>query len=85
VAAHDGLDGLAGLVGVVEGDRADIVVQDVGLDDTVQQRAPDEAKLAVDGCGGAPDVRPLLARVVRQRRVRMLEECDGNWLVGGRD
>jgi hypothetical protein len=36
VAAHDGLDGLGGFVGVVEGDGADVVVEDVGFDDTVE-------------------------------------------------
>lgn len=33
--AHNGLDGLGGLVGVVEGDSAHVVVEDVGLDDAV--------------------------------------------------
>lgn len=78
VAAHDGLDGLGGLVGVVEGDGADIVVQDVGLDDTVQQVAADKAELAVDGCGGALDKGPLLAGVVGQGRVGVLQEGDGD-------
>lgn len=78
VAAHDGLDGLGGLVGVVEGDGADVVVQDVRLDDAVQQVAADEAELAVDGCGGALDKGPLLAGVVGQGRVGVLQEGDGN-------
>lgn len=79
VAAHDGLDGLGGLVGVVEGDGADVVMQDVGLDDAVQQVAADETKLAVDGRGGALDKGPLLAGVVGQGRVGVLQESDGNW------
>ncbi|KFY25027.1 hypothetical protein V491_01926, partial [Pseudogymnoascus sp. VKM F-3775] len=58
VAAHDGLDGLGGQVGVVEGDGADVVVQDVGLDDAVEEVAPDEAEVAVDGGGSAADVVP---------------------------
>lgn len=79
VATHNGLDGLGSLVGVVEGDGADVVVQDVGLDDAVQQVTADEAELAVDGCGGALDKAPLLAGVVGQRRVGVLEEGDGDW------
>lgn len=78
VAAHNRLDGLGGLIGVVEGDGADIVVQDVRLDDTVQQVAADEAKLAVDGRSGALDEGPLLAGVVGQGRVGVLQEGDGN-------
>nr|POF17551.1 hypothetical protein CFP56_12965 [Quercus suber] len=58
VVAHDLLDGLGGLVGVVEGDGGDVVVQHVGLDDAVHEVAPDEAELAVDGGGGAAGERP---------------------------
>lgn len=79
--AHDGLDGLGGLVGVVEGDAADVVVQDVRLDDAVQQLAADEAHLAVNGGGSAADEVPLLAGVVRQGRIGVLQEGDGDWIM----
>lgn len=79
VAAHDRLDGLGGLVGVVEGDGADIVVQDVSLDNAVQQVAADESELAVDGRSGALDKGPLLAGVVGQGWVGVLQEGDGDW------
>jgi len=78
VAAHDGLDGLGGLVGVVEGDLADVVVQDVGLDDAVEEVAADEAELAIDGGSAAADVVPLLSSVVGERGVGVLEEGDGD-------
>lgn len=81
VAAHDGLDGLGGLVGVVEGDSADVVVQDVRLDDTVQQVAADETEFTINGCGSALDKGPLLASVVGQSRVGVLEEGDGDCQV----
>lgn len=79
VTTHDGLDGLGGLVSVVEGDGRNIVVQDVRLDDTVEEPAADEAELAVDGCGSTLDEGPLLAGVVREGRVGVLEEGDGNY------
>lgn len=78
VAAHDRLDGLGGLVCIVERNGANVVVQNVGLDDTVEQVATDEAKLTVDGCSGALDKGPLLAGVVRQGRVGVLEEGDSD-------
>lgn len=78
MAAHDGLNGLGGLVGVVEGDGADVVVKDVGLDDAVEEVAADEAELAVDGGSAATDVVPLLSGVVGERGVGVLEEGDGD-------
>jgi hypothetical protein len=78
VAAHDLLDGVGGLVGVVEGNGADVVVQDVRLDDAVQERAADEAELAVDSRGGAAGVGPGLSVVVGERGVGVLEEGDGD-------
>lgn len=77
--AHDGADGVGGLVGVVEGDGGHVVVQDVGLDDAVQQLAADKAHLAVDGGGSASDKVPLLTGVVGEGRVGVLEEGDGNY------
>ncbi len=73
VLAHDGLDGLGGLVGVVEGDGADVVVQDVGLDDAVEEVAADEAELAVNRGSGTADKVPLVRRVMGKRRVGVLE------------
>lgn len=76
--AHDGLDGLGSLVSVVEGNGADVVVQNVRLDDAVQELAANEAHLAVDGGSGATNEVPLLVGVVRQSRVGVLKEGDGN-------
>lgn len=78
VLAHDGADGVRCLVSVVEGNGADVVVQDVRLDDAVEQVAADEAHLAIDGGSGTADKVPLVGRVVRQRRVSVLEEGDGD-------
>lgn len=78
MAAHDRLDGLGGQVGVVEGDGADVVVQDVRLDDAVEDVAADEAEVAVDGGGGAADVVPGRRFVVGEGGVGVLEvgDCD---------
>ncbi len=78
VTAHDLLDGLTGLVGIVEGNGGDVVVQNMGLDDAVEKLAAHEAKLAVDRGGGATDVVPRFARVVWERGVCVLKEGDGN-------
>lgn len=78
MVAHDALDGLAGLIGVVEGDVADIVVQDVGLNDTVEDVAADKAEISVDGSGGTTGEVPNLRLVVRKGGVGVLQESDGN-------
>lgn len=78
VVAHDALDSLGGLIGVVEGDVADVVVQDVGLDDTVEDMATDEAEVTVDGSGGATDEVPHLGLVVGEGRVGVLKVGDGD-------
>lgn len=78
MTAHDGLDGLGGLVSVVEGDGGDVVVEDVGLDDAVEDLAADETELAVNGGGGATGEVPGLAGVVGKRRIGVLEVGDSD-------
>lgn len=78
VSSHDWLDGLGGLVGVVEGDGGDVVVEDVGLDDAVKQVTTDETELAVNGCGGTTGKGPGGGVIVRQSGIGVLEESDGN-------
>ena len=82
VTAHNRLDGLGGLVRVVEGDGGDVVVQHVRLDDAVEDVAPDEAEFAVDGCGCAADVGPGFAGVVWEGGVGVLEVGDGDCFEG---
>ena len=64
MTAHDGLDSLGGFVGVVEGNGADVVVQDVGFDDAVEQGAADESELAVNGGCGSASKTPRLGSVM---------------------
>jgi hypothetical protein len=79
VAAHDWLDGLSGLISVVERDRADVVVKNVGFDDAVEESAADEAKFSVNGCSGTTNIVPASGGVVRKRRICVLEIGNGNW------
>ena len=78
MATHDRPDCLGSFVGMVEWDRGDVMVKDVGLDNTVHQSATDEPELAVNGGSGASGVAPRLSGVMRKRGIRVLEERDGH-------
>jgi hypothetical protein len=78
VFAHDGLDGLGGLVSVVKGDGADVVVENMGLDDAVEQVTANEAHLTIDGRGGTANKIPFLSRIVREGRIGVLQESNGH-------
>lgn len=79
VLAHDLLDGFGGLVGMVEWDGADVVVSDVGLDNSVKQSTADESEFAVN-CGGSTTGEvPGLVVVVRKSGVGMLQVSDGHY------
>jgi hypothetical protein len=81
VLAHDGANGVGSLVGIIKGDRADVVVQDVSLDDAVEEVTANEAHLTVNGGSGATNIVPLFGGVVRQGRVGVLEEGNGDWKI----
>lgn len=77
--AHDLLDRLAGLVGVVKGDGADIMVEDVGLDDSVQNVTADESKVTVDSSSGTAGKVPDFRLVMGEGGVGVLEVSDGHY------
>jgi len=79
VTAHDRLDRFGRLICVVEWDSANVVVEDMGLDDTVQKLAADETKFAVDGCGCTSSVVPAGRGVVRKARIGVLEVGDSHY------
>lgn len=81
VLAHDLLDSLGGFVGVVEWDGADVVVGNVSLDNAVKQVTTDKAEFTVDSGSGTADVVPGLVVVVREGRIGVLQEGDGNYYV----
>ena len=64
---------------MVEGDGADVVVEDMSLDDTVEEGTANKAELAVNGCGGATNVVPASGGVVGERGIGVLEVGDRNW------
>ena len=76
--AHDWLNGFGCLVGVVERDGRDVVVEDVGFNNPVEELAANETEFAVDGCGGATGVGPGARFVVRERGVGVLEVRNGD-------
>lgn len=78
VLAHNRLDSLCGFVGVVEGDGGDVVVQDVGLDDAVEEVTTNEAEFAVNRCSGTTGEVPRTAGVVWERGVGVLEVGDSD-------
>jgi hypothetical protein len=80
VLAHDGLDRLGCLIGIVEWDGRDVVVKHVSLDDTVEQSATNKSKFTVNRCGGTTDVVPARPGVVGKSWVGVLEEGDSNCL-----
>jgi hypothetical protein len=79
VAAHDWLDGLGRLVGVVEGDGADIVVKNVSLNNAMEESAADEAELAVNSCGGSTNVSPATSCIMRKCWIGVLKVCNCNY------
>lgn len=78
VGAHDLLDGLASLISVIEGDCADIVVENVGLDDAVEDVTANEAEVTVDGGASTTDEVPDIRVVVGESGISVLEVGDGN-------
>ena len=70
---------------MVEWDGADVVVEDVSLDDTVQEIAADETEFAVNGCSCTTGVVPAGRSVVREAGVGVLEEGDGHYAIVSMD
>lgn len=64
---------------MVEWDGADIVMKDMGLNDTVEEVRADGPEVAVNGCRCATSKIPRVVGVVRQRGVGVLQVGDGNY------
>lgn len=79
VLAHDLLDGLGGFISMVEWDGADVVVSDVGLDDSVEKSTANEPEFTVNRGCGTPGEVPGLVVVVRESGVSVLQVSDGHY------
>ena len=78
VGTHDLLNSFSSLVCVIEGDCANVVVQDVGFDDTVEDVRTNGPEVAVDGCRSTTSEVPGLGTVVRKGWIGVLEESNGD-------
>ena len=58
VLSHDGLYGFGRFVRVIKWDGANIMVKDMGFDDTMKQLTADETKLAINCRSSATSVSP---------------------------
>ena len=72
MTTHDGFNGLGCLICVVEGDCADVVVKDMGLNDAVEESATNEAEFSIDCCSGSANIVPAFGCVMRERGVGVL-------------
>jgi hypothetical protein len=64
---------------MIEWDGADIVVENVGFNDTMEETAADETEFTIDCCSGSTNIVPAFRGVVGKRGVSVLEVRDGNW------
>ena len=83
MAAHDWLDGLGCFVSVVKGNGRNVVVQDVGFDNAVEESAANETKFTINSCSGSTNVIPASGGVVRERWVGVLKVGDCNCNLSG--
>lgn len=81
VLAHDWLDGLSSLIGVVEWDGGDVVVKNVGLDNAVEKVATNEAEFTVNGSSSTACESPGVTFVVRESRIGVLKEGDSDCAI----
>jgi hypothetical protein len=66
---------------MVEWNCADIVMENVGLNNTMQELAADEAKFAINSGRCTTGIVPAGWGVVRKAGISMLEESDGNYSI----
>jgi hypothetical protein len=78
VVAHNRLDSFGGLIGMIKWNSGDVMMQYVRLNDTMEQLAADEAKLAINCGGSTAGIRPGACVVVGKSGVGMLQEGDGD-------
>jgi hypothetical protein len=72
VLAHNRLDGLGSLIGVVEWDGRYKVMENVCLNNAVEKGTTDKAKFAIDGSSSPTGEVPGLGVVVRKSGIGVL-------------
>jgi hypothetical protein len=78
VTSHDGFDGLCSLIGVVERNRADVVVEHVSLNNSVEKLTTNKPEFAINCRSSATDVVPGFTSVVRKGWIGVLKVGDRN-------
>ena len=66
---------------MIEWNRADIVMENVGLNNTMQELAADETKFAIDSGCCTTGIVPAGWGVVRKAGISVLQEGDGNYSI----
>jgi hypothetical protein len=78
VTSHDWLDGLSRLIGVVERNRANVVVEHVSLNNTMEKLTTDKSKFAINCRSGATNIVPRCTGVMGKGWIGVLEVGDRN-------
>lgn len=76
---HDWLDCARGFVGVIKWNGRDVVVEDMGFDDAVEQITTNPTKLTVDSRCGATSKIPSVRLIVWKGRICVLEVRDRDY------
>ena len=79
--AHDGFDGLGRFIGIVERNGGDVVMEDVGFNDPVEEMTANETELAIDCCCRSSGKVPSRRLVVRERWIGVLEKGNGHFHI----
>lgn len=82
VFTEHGLDGLGGLLRMVEGNAAEEMVDHMVVNDLVEEVTANEASCAVNCSEGSFGVSPGFCGVVSNLGVSVLKVCDGNCVFG---
>jgi hypothetical protein len=76
VTSHYWLNGLCGLIGVVERDRADVVVEHVSLNNAMEQLTTNKSEFTINSGSGATNVVPRCTSVMGKGWIGVLEVGD---------
>ena len=76
--AHNWFDGLSSLIGIVEGDGGDEMVNNVSLNNPMKELSSNKPKLAINSGGCASGEVPRLRVIVRKGGISVLKEGDCN-------